>query len=466
LIDLTAPLKVIDYNREAVIDLVAGLAPNLKAVTVSRGGGSTLNTDRPSWKGFQFDPNAPLQRPLLSARGALSHLTIAARLGTEHFVTWNQTTDFSVLVRLDIDIEFRAEPFEYMTANCSFRSLKTVTLQTHSSRSAYYDHIRKVGNGYPYEEFIAYHDRAIAAFLQSLPPLRNLKLHGEFGGNTFEALLEKHGESLEALHLQLDVPTGDIGQFTLNMEHLQQLTSHCRNIESLFIISKRTQGDAAEIESYRLLGSLPKLRTLYLTLDASNRSFGVSPEDAEYRQYDADDPRLQALAANDPRFDESEQQFLPNFRLPNRLGLRIGFLRNAFLNCALDQALACAIFRAVAAGKPPAGVALEKMYVQVKGAFEFYTSGLRGEMEAFQRVSGQMFRSWVVERSPRNDCRETVTAKMIMRGTELSRYSGLPSLAKADEIFLSIWPKSKEMVKPGEDWRDNWQSIPLLDWRK
>jgi hypothetical protein len=112
------------------------------------------------------------------------------------------------------------------------------------------------------------------------------------------------------------------------------------------------------------------------------------------------------------------------------------------------------------------GVVLEKMYVQVKDAFAFCNPGLGGEMDAFQRVSSQMSRSWVVERSPKDDCRETVTAKRIMRGAELSTHRWLPSLAKADEIFLSIWPKSKETVKPGEDWRDNLQSIPLLCWRK
>jgi hypothetical protein len=145
-------------------------------------------------------------------------------------------------------------------------------------------------------------------------------------------------------------------------------------------------------------------------------------------------------------------------------GVRRGYIRDTYINCALDQPLACSIFHAVSAGKPPGAMLLERLTLTSSGAFHWdaYTTS----SHSFSELSDYMNTLWLVRRNPRDDSRDQLVPTYLggrYDPDDQSRYhleSG--DQANAMKIFKSIWPgKEQSDANWKRSWRDNWHSLPL-----
>jgi hypothetical protein len=286
----------------------------------------------------------------------------------------------------------------------------------------------------------------------SIPPLRALKLTGGPGPMTFDAILDNHGARLQRLHF---VPKQRKKQFVLDAQRIMELKNCAPLLEELTVKVPRSQGDEKEVAIYKALGSFPKLQTLYLVLDASIYA-AAPPEDADYGPEDDD---YDDQVPNDPSFDAADQEIIP-ITLPNLEGLRKGFARRAFINSAVDEALASSIFHAISAGKPHSGaLQLEKLGIWITGHFQV-DDGSSVDVVHFWMLTEYLDSSWLVERNPRDDSRDQLVL------SDLTRDKGgfFPTYSKeAQECFRSLWPGvGTSGDDDNEDWRENWHSFPLL----
>jgi hypothetical protein len=243
-------------------------------------------------------------------------------------------------------------------------------------------------------------------------------------------MLVGHGQTLKRLHLK---PRQAYRQFLLGLEECQKIMD-CQQIEELSIKVRRSLGDDREIALYKTLGALPSLQTLWILLDASNRALGTDYPDEEY---ESDDARYEEQVPNDSRFDEEDKKMLPGIHLPNGMGIRKGFIRDAFVNMALDENLARSIFTTISTGKPPGAIALERMQICAADAFVFTNHSI-SYLEGFAGLAMLMRQPWLVERNPRDDCRDELIVRNLKREEEYHSWDK-PSKV-VEEWFKSVWP--------------------------
>jgi hypothetical protein len=428
-----------NFNYEATMRLVAGLATSLKEVHMyhAYAGWSialqeALQTRWQPWKGFtlgkeshSFSPGS-LRCLRHSGHGSISRQIIEK---------WRAHTNFSVLRTLKLESGIDENALDYLATNCTFPSLTKLALTL-------------ITRNFSRPPTNDYFDIAIR-FLRSLPPLSTLKLVGELHRINLDSFLDHHGSGLRELWLS-PLEGGD----RLLQGDIAQIAGHCPLLEDLAITLHRSRGDATEVATYKTLGSLQKLQHLLLTLDASD--FAVLSEDE-----DDNDDDLNAIGEgpdtpNDPSFDEFEQQYFKGpfgtYRYP-----RNGHIRDAFINSALDETLARAIFWTISSTKPDGSLPLERLRVRVTGGGHFGQSSM---LSSIEDVIWHLGRSWLVERNPRDDCRHELILKELGQQERGRVEAGHRMLLSPDvePIFRRIWPaKQKECG----DWRDDWHSWPL-----
>jgi hypothetical protein len=385
---------------------------------------------------------------VLKKHGSLLRLAFYDYPQTQSIISWSTITDFAVIQVLEFGNILRVDPFDYMAANCDFVSLKTLVIRCDDSHFPY-----RLGDSDDKQEALAV-DNAVACFLLSLPPLQALELSGDFGQTTFEAMLAHHGKSLKRLHL---MPSQRYGQFGLSLKELEQTTRCCPMVNELAIKIRRSLGDDLEMASYKLLGTLSRLQSLHLVLDASKCALGSEEIN---NGYEPGEPGHEYIVPNDSRFDKKDQEILPDIRLrPLNIGIRRGFVRDAFINWALDESLARSIFKTVSSGKTPGAPLLEKMHIFVEGAFVF--SNYNIFESAFREVAEHMRQSWLVQRNSRDDCRDEVLVTSLVPKHKVNPYVSSLGYSEHREIFESIWPEDTTGSRGDTDWRDNWHSFPL-----
>ena len=237
-----------------------------------------------------------------------------------------------------------------------------------------------------------------------------------------------------------------------------QLATNCPALENLSLQIRRSRGDADEVASYRALGHFPRLRHLTLTLDASPPPWLGIP--------DPPDTQLPAVYTKvEDHFDESDAEKLAAGPHPYRKG----HVKDVFVNTAVDEKLARAIFEVVSSAKannswPP----LETMIIRVRGGADFCTMQMGpSPWIGLRPLLTTLGREWFLERGLRDDRPDQVCATELgrkareespwkeepmapSRGNERRRYG-------YTEIFRRIWPEKQ----PGSDWRDDWESWPL-----
>lgn len=256
-----------------------------------------------------------------------------------------------------------------------------------------------------------------------------------------DAILFRHGPTLKRLDLRLNenplIVTGLRERWDMPMilgkEHVLQIETHCPILEELAIPVKRTKSDADEVEIYKSFGKMARLQYLFLTLDCSE--WRVS-RDSTYN----------------PSFDEEDNKHLDFSGL-----LKKGHLRDAFMNCAVDETLARSIWKTICRHK--AGRQLQSLKLWTTGGGEF---GRATYNEDYYKVVDNLSRAWLIQPDIGDviNVRELGQRAREMRDQKLTDEVGPGSNIKgsqAMEVFRRIWP-SKESSR---DWRDDSSSLPL-----
>ncbi|CAH0049047.1 unnamed protein product [Clonostachys solani] len=412
-----------DFNQEAMMELVAGLAPNLKEATIvnfnpGRGGRSLRRRAR--WQGLPGFASGSV-----GSLASLSIITSDGFLWTPGYIqTWARFTDFESLRRLTLGTPVRNglndDLMKFIAENYRFPQLTALCIAMRRNDET--------------GERVEYGDNIIA-FFTALEPLEELSVCGPLEPEILDAVLHRHGQTLRKLVLRPweDPWSGNPGRnrheipMAFTRDHIVQIQAQCPALEELGVPVRRTQSNAAEVEMYRTLARIRRLRSLLLILDWSNW-------------------RLERDDAWDPAFDEED--------LVEGYGVKKGHLRAALVNCAVGETLARSIWETVRQGSKR----LESLKLWADGPHPFG----RGQCVIAESLFKSMSRSWLIERVPRDDG-EVTNIKELNRSAreayDRTEADGWAPRPKEMEVFRRIWP-SKEGSR---GWRDDWSSGPLQD---
>jgi hypothetical protein len=157
-----------------------------------------------------------------------------------------------------------------------------------------------------------------------------------------------------------------------------------------------------------------------------------------------------------PDFDEQDREPV---EAETGSWLKRGELKATLINCAVDEALACSIWKTISQNKT--GKPLERLKLWPTGAFEYGTG--QSLPMTFIFIELNLTRSWSLERDPRDDTEDfTVTELQRERRLALEKqFDIFFSSHRQDpgvwEVFHSIWPPREG----SKDFRDDWSSFPL-----
>jgi hypothetical protein len=443
-----------DFNQEAMMELAAGLAPNLKEIVivflVPENSLRYYRRPRESWRGL----------PGFHSGQSLGSLTSLSLLGSVQWNIlamlhdWAKHTDFSQLRHLTLGGGYECtagmndEAIQWIIGNCSFTQLKTL-------------HIRLDRRDFmaPNPNFAI---NAIA-LMHSFHPLEQLSVSGPLEPRILDAILDRHGQTLtkltfrpyecesslltlDARRVRRDIP------MTFTKEHILQIHAQCPVLEELAVSIKRTKSDALEAETYKSFRKLGQLRSLFLILDCSNWSV-------------ARDPALEDNAS----FDTLDRE--PWW---NHESVKKGHLRETLINCAVDDTLARSIWETICQNNADQKLEVLKLWTYGGGHFGAKTC------QYIPDVVDNLSRSWLIRRIPRDDgyilnvlelgqrAREARDQQVTdgykrtahtRRGVDDNVIEPEVVAEGTDEVqvFRRVWPR-KEGSK---DWRKDWSSLPL-----
>lgn len=432
-----------DFNLEAMMELVSGLAPNLKEVVVV---GLVPMLSR---RGFRVrEPWHGLPGFTGKAAGCLTSLSLHGFHWLEtpkQLQAWARHTDFACLQHLTLGgiyegnrMGLSGETMEWVTQNHSFPHLRT--LQIYLTRDdKWHERPRYTEN--------------VISFFQSLEPLVELSVHGPIDSQIFDAMLSQHGQTLKKLNLRPDEArwflnctmrdlAGNVFSsrnppdipFEFTKDRILQIQDHCSVLEELAIPIKRKKSSVLEVETYKCFREMKKLRSLFLSLDCSNWQVA---RDSTYK----------------PQFSEGDQKPMSNkYRTPY-LSVNRGICKETLVNCAVDEKLARSIWNAVSQNKT--GRQLGSLKLWTEGGGNYGSPGWQLEDNSILK---NLSRSWLIERVPRTDHQDVIVKELAPGAREIEEHA-MTSIEKSEalQIFHEIWP-SKEGSK---DWRDDWSSFPL-----
>ncbi|KXX83291.1 hypothetical protein MMYC01_200299 [Madurella mycetomatis] len=365
-----------DYNEEAMQELVAGLAPNLKEVHMIRIAPSPtarsirrLPFPRAPWPGLPgFVPGR--------GTGSLTSLSLAGTIesGPSFLQAWKNHTDFGLLHHLTLGggigtdhVRINDEAMRWIVQNCSFPRLKSLYVCLGRDD----DEVEKPN-----------YTMDAVAFFKTLVPLDELSVSGPLEPDIVDAILARHGRTLRKLslrpsesefHLRDDRPHIPL---TFNKEHILQIQAQCPSLQDLALSVRRTRSDAREVEMYRAFGKMERLQSLFLTLDCSN-----------WRVH-------RGASTDDPLFDEDDHQLYTELH-PR---LKRGHFRETFMNCAVDETLARSIWETICHAKVGRRLESLKLYTANGGRF-----GMNSSYNDTHEVVANLSRSWLIERGVRDD---------------------------------------------------------------
>lgn len=407
----------IDYNDEAVLQMVAGLAPNLKGVRMKYFKESPfVNRHRakleplPPWQGLI--PEADVTTPLIAPQGRLE----ALRLGmytTTSLDTWNRYTQSTFLRTLELNDSVPLScllTLSQMADGDMLRSLNNLSLAT-ICRS----------QGVDYRQI----DGTICNVLSALRPLEVVRLSGCLGEKTFNALLHSHGRAVRTLKF---IPGGEAiwtsKPYLLSVPDIKALAHHCPNITNIELVIPRTQGDIYEVQYYRALHHLQGLRHISLKLDS-------------WHFYDL----IQDLES----YGTAQQT--------SRTAIEPRWIYHRLISAASDSDLALAIYRTISAGNQ----LLRQLQISSMIPIGHWAGPAADE--AFMDMLEAISRSWLCQWEPNNEAGVSVKETGYQKGQKLSYW--LPDspddvVGGFGRVWTELWP-----AREGEDWRDVWKSFPL-----
>lgn len=446
-----------DQNPQAIWELVAGLAPNLKEVSVLYL--PVTNSQYPSgdqhWQGLPGFAHGQT--------GSLTLLSVTGRLPgpiwlPDSLQRWASHTDFSSLRQLSLGGAYDSgtresrhglitAALEFLAQACSFpqlESLHVLLMRRHFSENVYHSE-----NVDPHAN--AKYINAATSFFDSLHPLRKLSVAGSILPEILDAILSRHGRTVVDLKLcPFEDPWARMTFYipyvpmTITKAHILQINDHCPALESLSIYIKRTMSDASEVELYTSLARIRPLQSLFLTLDCSNWRVRRDPDLEDEAWFDEDDKR----------------QFDGPWR-----ALKRGHVRQSFINCAVDETLARSIWDVIATHKD--GRRLLSLKLHTTGAMNF---GMPGRVTRMVDIVHHLSRSWLIERGVRDDEQDVLHVRELGLEARKARDKELQDRLEAEggaddykrlrsglKVFRRIWPE-KEVNRP---WKDDWTSYPL-----
>ncbi|KAH7385052.1 hypothetical protein BKA64DRAFT_156501 [Cadophora sp. MPI-SDFR-AT-0126] len=432
----------VNYNREAVMQMVVGLAPNLAHVCIvpTMGSGEldpgldqTVLLGRPDWNGFfpgQINSTQELEgvtarsSSSLSSRGKLQTLVFPENVpdGIEH---WARHTDFSCLRSLFMSWERRnGIALAAIASQGNLKSLKKLCLF-----------------GIDEDETEPSQHTDINLLFSSLNPLERLDASGYIGPTTFDIITRQHGPGLRALKISSNLPRALVGResllVTFSAPVLEKLAANSPHLTHLAISINRTRGDKHEVAIYRALSKFPRLEHVALGL-----GFRIGPDDESWDE-ESNGPHPLQFA-----FEERESSKIP-----------LVYLQEAFSNGAIDEKLARSIFEVMAGGGRST-----LRYLRLQ-PFRKMEVGDPGDDSIFKSTLIWFNRSFACKRDNHRPSVVTVhelDLEGLAEGEE--QWSIMASSTDEDlwygeeayvAAFKAVWPpKTKEW------WRD-WESVPL-----
>lgn len=422
-----------DYNPDAIMELVAGLAPNLKEVDIQ-----CIHPIVPSHQRRVRDqPWQGLPGLSSGAVGSLTSLSLKGFhwLSPTDLQSWVKHTDFAKLQHLDLGGGYQyyscglsGETMDWIAQNLVFPRLRTlrVGLDRHDT----------------FHERPNYSENAIS-FFQTFEPLDELFVHGPLDWQIVDVILSHHGRTVRKLGLHpLEPPDSPANgrdrrdiPIEFSKDRLLHIQLQCPALQELSIPIKRSKSSASEVELYKCFSEMQSLRRLFLHLDCSNW-------------------RISRDSTYDPGFSEEDSEIV--YEGPGRPWIKKGHLKEALINCAVDRALARSIWNAISDGKK--GRPLERLKLWTTGG---------GDWPDFSKTCclccmvDNLSRAWVLERTARQGQQEIMIREPGQSAREASeRESWCVAHEKTSEvwrIFRSIWPR-----KTGsKGWQEDWSSFPL-----
>lgn len=428
-----------DFNIEAVMELVAGLAPNLQEVIIlslSPAASHRYFRRRDEWQGlpgFAGKKKGFLTTLQLKGWSDLVSPTLLQR--------WARHTDFNCLQHLQLwggrkthSVGLTGETMEWMAQNHSFPRLKTLGVYL------YRDDM--------FHERPHYSDNAVS-FFQAFPALEELTVHGPIDVHIFQAIICHHGQKLRklALHPSEANPSSRVTNgreqreipLELTKKLISQIQAQCPLIEDLALPIKRDLSSASEASLYRSFSKMPKLTSLLLNLDCSNWHVILDPSYSPGFTGDDAEP-----VAYDTHYHEG-------LEIDHALPVTKGDLNKTFINAAVNEALARSIWELVSIRKT--GARLERLKLWTTGGGEY--GGYSG-LHYLHKFVDQLSQSWLIERDPRRDVDDVVIRETGKRKRDTSETLLSKTVESSEgQVFRAIWP-SKE---GSSDWQDDWSSF-------
>ncbi|KAL7906013.1 hypothetical protein GGI35DRAFT_458576 [Trichoderma velutinum] len=406
----------IGYNEEAVIQMVRGLAPRLSYVgmvgqplsgTIELAQAYELHrqSGKPKWKGFFI--NNGQECDTVHGKGSLHTLYLngASKLRISQ---WSVYTDFSKLTKLYL-------------GNTSIDAVQALANIGEGGGLSLLSSLALNPEARNKEQAIAA-DRSLCQLLRAIKPLQRLELENEIGDGAWQAAIDRHGNSLRELRF---VPAteyyDDIERFVLSSDKIRLFSGNFVNLEKLELRMPRTCGDEDEVDIYRNLGRLPRLKRISLVFDCSI----IDPLEVRHGESFID---------------------MGGWELP------VNVFRTALINTAMDSTLAQSIFETIATTRAcTGGCSLVDLKLEIYGAGNIGRFLVNNEVKIPLEWVGQ---SWFVRRNSRDG------GPVVQKIQSLSDdYDVLKDdFFERDDlraVWMDIWPGN-----PG-DRRNQWHSFPL-----
>jgi hypothetical protein len=401
-----------DYTPEAIFQIMSQACPGLREVMFrhTRWKDAPRRAQRKPYPGLRLDHNTEGLMTDSTAKAELIKFSLEGR--TEFaYEQWQRHVNFDTLSTLKLIGNIDSDVVVWAAESLSFPSLSCLELKT---------------NGW--------HPSGSARFLESLPSLKDLTIdEGSPQNLTFKAILSQHAMTLQRLSLPRWV-------YSLRLSRV--LRKNFPSLEHLAVKMFRTEGDASELALYTALGSHPRIQSLWLDLDCSvdvgaEKPWATPPPDAQHREV----------------FHRKQ------------------YICRTLINCAIDSNLAADMFRRIASAKSPGSAPLQNIQFNVVNAGVIMTSGGDSRVRR-ENVYRHFTRTWSCGFDPRDDRPNEVLAaepKARLRAREQAEADHAIrwpldvalGLGRLEAAFRDIWPKGA-----GDDWRNDWRSLPLEDLRR
>jgi hypothetical protein len=210
-----------------------------------------------------------------------------------------------------------------------------------------------------------------------------------------EAVLIHHGPTLKKLSFE---PSESMSNTRVRREITMEITEDrilqiealCPVLEKLAITVMRDKSSASEAAIYKCFGKMETLRSLFLTLDCANWRAGRDP-------------------TYDPRNEGEDHEAAWN----HSSLVKKGNVREVLINSAVDEGLARAIWEMITQNKT--GKRLERLKLWTRNGGVFAQAAHTPFLDQF---AVSMDRSWLIERSPRDDIEEVTVKELKQHARE------------------------------------------------